>query len=206
MSRPASLPTRLLVKLFAQVPVGTCTTRAAQLEPMPRASEACNTQPCPLRVVATPQVLGVVATTSSATRRKRESALGACGSARGMRLSGCLWCRVPQGFSGRAARSLPLGSPHAVACASAFRAAARLPLCLRRPRGDWWARACSSAGTAASRAVRRPIDGPHRRRRPEREGQGRTSAALRRANATALGGSGRCSEYYGGRVLARIGH
>jgi len=50
------------------------------------------------------QVLGVVATTSSATRRKREPVLGACGSARGMRLSGCLWCRVLQGFSGRAAR------------------------------------------------------------------------------------------------------
>ena len=163
------------------------------------------------------QVLGVVATTSSATRRKRESVLGACGSARGMRLSGCLWCRVPQGFSGRAARhrcarahaQRPAGAPSAgltprggvcVSCGGA------LAPSLRRPRGDWWALACSSAGAAASRAVRRPIDGSHRRGRPERKGQGRTSAALRRANAAALGGSGRCSEYYGGRVLARIGH
>ena len=67
------------------------------------------------------QVLGVVVTTSSATRRKREPVLGACGSARGMRLSGCLWCRVPQGFSGRAARhrcarahaQRPAGAPSA---------------------------------------------------------------------------------------------
>ena len=123
--------------------------------------------------------------TSTATRREWEAALGACGSARGMRLSGCWWYRLPQGFSGRAARDRcarthaqrPAGAPsagltHAVAC-RAFRAAARLCLlCAVHARSCGRARVlecrrcCKSCGPTAPLRSASPWSSRTQRSRP----------------------------------------